>query len=42
MNGAVNIVRALKRRNVQLSFLLDEGLLVIDGVMKGLDGPAAL
>ncbi|CAL8319261.1 unnamed protein product [Merluccius merluccius] len=42
LNGAVNTVRLLKQRNVQLSFLLDEGLLVIDGVMKGLDGPAAL
>lgn len=42
LNGAVNIVRVLKERGVQLSFLLDEGLPVIDGVMKGLDGPAAL
>ncbi|XP_056450316.1 N-fatty-acyl-amino acid synthase/hydrolase PM20D1.2 [Gadus chalcogrammus] len=42
LNGALNIVRLLKQRNVHLSFLLDEGLLVIDGVMKGLDGPAAL
>uniref|UniRef100_A0A8C4ZZR5 Peptidase M20 domain containing 1, tandem duplicate 2 n=1 Tax=Gadus morhua TaxID=8049 RepID=A0A8C4ZZR5_GADMO len=42
LNGALNIVRLLKQRNVHLSFLLDEGLLVVDGVMKGLDGPAAL
>lgn len=42
LNGAVNMVRVLKQRNVQLSFLLDEGLPVVDGVIKGLDGPAAL
>ncbi|CAL8367367.1 unnamed protein product [Lota lota] len=42
LNGAVNIVRLLKQRNVQLSFLLDEGFLVLDGVIKGLNEPAAL
>ncbi|XP_047424544.1 N-fatty-acyl-amino acid synthase/hydrolase PM20D1.2 [Mugil cephalus] len=41
-NGAMNIVRALKQRGVQLSFVLDEGLAILDGVISGLDGPAAL
>ncbi|CAJ1084722.1 N-fatty-acyl-amino acid synthase/hydrolase PM20D1.2-like [Xyrichtys novacula] len=40
--GAVNIVRLLKQRGVQLSFVLDEGLAVLDGIIGGLDGPAAL
>ncbi|KAM9785961.1 N-fatty-acyl-amino acid synthase/hydrolase PM20D1.2-like [Neosynchiropus ocellatus] len=42
LNGALNIVRLLKERNVQLSFVLDEGLAVLDGVIGGLKGPAAL
>ncbi|KAM9751954.1 N-fatty-acyl-amino acid synthase/hydrolase PM20D1.2-like [Menidia menidia] len=41
-NGAVNIVRLLKQRGVKLSFVLDEGLAVLDGVISGLEGPAAL
>ncbi|XP_061530194.1 N-fatty-acyl-amino acid synthase/hydrolase PM20D1.2 isoform X2 [Phycodurus eques] len=40
--GALNIVRLLKQRNVRLAFVLDEGLAVLDGVISGLDGPAAL
>uniref|UniRef100_A0A4W6DLU1 Peptidase M20 domain containing 1, tandem duplicate 2 n=1 Tax=Lates calcarifer TaxID=8187 RepID=A0A4W6DLU1_LATCA len=40
--GAVNIVRLLKQRGVQLAFVLDEGLAVLDGVISGLEGPAAL
>ncbi|XP_060913369.1 N-fatty-acyl-amino acid synthase/hydrolase PM20D1.2-like [Labrus mixtus] len=40
--GAVSIVRLMKQRNVQLSFVMDEGLAVLDGVISGLDGPAAL
>ncbi|XP_042263925.1 N-fatty-acyl-amino acid synthase/hydrolase PM20D1.2-like [Thunnus thynnus] len=40
--GAVNIARLLKQRGVQLSFVLDEGLAVLDGVISGLEGPAAL
>lgn len=38
----MNIVRVLKERGVQLSFVLDEGLAVLDGVISGLEGPAAL
>lgn len=42
LQGAVNIMRTLKRRGVHLSFVLDEGLAVLDGVIPGLEGPAAL
>lgn len=41
-NGAMNIVRMLKQRGVKLSFVLDEGLAILDGVISGLEGPAAL
>ncbi|MED6293247.1 hypothetical protein CHARACLAT_008797 [Characodon lateralis] len=41
-NGAMNIVRVMKERGVKLSFILDEGMAVVDGVISGLDGPAAL
>lgn len=40
--GAVNMVGLLKQRGVQLHFVLDEGLAVLDGIIGGLDGPAAL
>ena len=42
LNGAVNIVNALKERGVGLEFVLDEGLAVLDGIISGLHGPAAL
>lgn len=42
LQGAVSIMRMLKQRGVQLSFVLDEGLAVLDGVVPGLEGPAAL
>ena len=38
----MNIVRMLKKKGVQLAFILDEGLAVLDGVISGLQGPAAL
>ncbi|KAF7667440.1 hypothetical protein LDENG_00060380 [Lucifuga dentata] len=41
-NGAMNIVRVLKQRDVKLSFVLDEGLAILDGVISGLEDPAAL
>uniref|UniRef100_A0A7N6ANY6 Peptidase M20 dimerisation domain-containing protein n=1 Tax=Anabas testudineus TaxID=64144 RepID=A0A7N6ANY6_ANATE len=41
-NGSVNIARILKQRGVQLLFVLDEGLAILDGVISGLEGPAAL
>jgi carboxypeptidase PM20D1 len=40
--GAKAIAATLAARGVKLDFLLDEGLLITDGIMKGLDKPAAL
>jgi carboxypeptidase PM20D1 len=40
--GAKAIAALLASRNVKLDFVLDEGLLITDGIMKGLDQPAAL
>jgi carboxypeptidase PM20D1 len=40
--GAKAIAAALAARGVRLEFVLDEGLLIAEGVMKGLDKPAAL
>uniref|UniRef100_A0AAR2JUT6 Peptidase M20 dimerisation domain-containing protein n=1 Tax=Pygocentrus nattereri TaxID=42514 RepID=A0AAR2JUT6_PYGNA len=42
INGAVNIVKLLKSRGVKLQYVLDEGLAVLDGIINGLKGPAAL
>lgn len=42
LQGAVSVMRTLKQRGVQLAFVLDEGLAVVDGVIPGLQGPAAL
>lgn len=38
----MSIVRLMKQRGVRLSFVLDEGLAILDGVIGGLEGPAAL
>lgn len=40
--GAVQIASLLKERNVHFDFVLDEGLLITDGIMPGLAKPAAL
>jgi carboxypeptidase PM20D1 len=40
--GAVQIAKLLQERNVKLDFVLDEGLLITDGIMPGLSKPAAL
>uniref|UniRef100_A0A671K8N8 Probable carboxypeptidase PM20D1.1 n=1 Tax=Sinocyclocheilus anshuiensis TaxID=1608454 RepID=A0A671K8N8_9TELE len=40
--GAVIIVKLLKSRGVKLLYVLDEGLTIVDGVVDGLIGPAAL
>ena len=40
--GAKAIAATLASRGVRLDFVLDEGLLIADGMMKGLDKPAAL
>ena len=40
--GAAKVAELLKSRGAQLDFVIDEGLLVLDGVMPGLKQPAAL
>jgi carboxypeptidase PM20D1 len=40
--GAKNIATLLASRGVKLDFVIDEGLLIIDGLVKGLDKPAAM
>jgi carboxypeptidase PM20D1 len=42
MRGAKNIAALLASRGVKLDFVIDEGLLITDGLVKGLDKPAAL
>ncbi|XP_051516780.1 N-fatty-acyl-amino acid synthase/hydrolase PM20D1.1-like [Myxocyprinus asiaticus] len=42
LHGAVNIVNLLKSRGVKLRYVLDEGLTIMDGIVDGLNGPAAL
>ena len=42
LRGAVQIAALLKQRGVQLDFVLDEGLLVLDGILPGLSKPVAL
>ncbi|XP_048352903.1 N-fatty-acyl-amino acid synthase/hydrolase PM20D1 isoform X2 [Sphaerodactylus townsendi] len=40
--GAAKIVAELESRGVQLSFLLDEGSFILDGIITGLKKPAAI
>ncbi len=40
--GAKNIAALLASRGVKFDFIIDEGLLITDGMIKGLDKPAAL
>ncbi len=42
LRGAAKIAALLAERKVHLDFVIDEGLLVLDGVMPGLKQPAAL
>lgn len=42
LRGAKAIAATLAARNVRLDFLIDEGLLISEGGIKGLDKPAAL
>jgi len=42
LRGAQPIAELLKSRGVRLDWVLDEGLLVLDGVLPGLSKPAAL
>lgn len=40
--GAVEIAKLLKSRGVQLDYILDEGMLVTQGIMNGIARPVAL
>lgn len=40
--GATAIAALLASRNVRLEFVLDEGLLITEGILKGVDRPLAL
>ncbi len=42
LRGALPIAELLKSRGVRLDWVLDEGLLVLDGVLPGLSKPSAL
>ncbi|HEY0824095.1 MAG TPA: M20 family peptidase [Ramlibacter sp.] len=42
LRGAMQVVRLLQERKVRLDFVIDEGLLITEGVMPGLKQPAAL
>ena len=42
LRGAAEIAALLQARKVHLDFVLDEGLLVLDGILPGLSKPAAL
>ena len=42
LRGAVKIAAVLKERKVHLDFVIDEGLMVLDGVLPGLSKPAAV
>lgn len=40
--GAVEVAKLLQSRNIKLDYVLDEGLLITEGIMPGLNKPAAL
>lgn len=40
--GAGSIVKLLQQRGVKLDFVIDEGLVVTEGILPGVDKPAAL
>src|SRR3954454_10662694 len=42
IRGAKAIVALLASRDVRLDYVIDEGLLITDGIIKGLEKPAAL
>lgn len=41
-DGAARIAALLEQRRIEPWFVLDEGLAIVEGVIAGLDGPAAL
>jgi carboxypeptidase PM20D1 len=42
VRGAKAIAAELQSRNVRFDFVIDEGLLITDGILKGIDSPVAL
>jgi carboxypeptidase PM20D1 len=42
LRGAQQIAKLLQSRNIKLDFVMDEGLLITEGILKGLNKPAAL
>lgn len=40
--GAVQIAKLMQERGIRLDFVLDEGMLITEGIMPGLSKPAAL
>ncbi len=42
LRGAGAIAELLQARGIRLQFVIDEGLLITEGILKGLDRPAAL
>ena len=40
--GAMQIARLMKERGVRLRYVLDEGMLIMEGAIQGLDKPTAL
>lgn len=42
LRGAAQAVKLLRERNVRLDFVIDEGLLITDGVIPGVASPVAL
>ncbi|MBC8057270.1 MAG: M20 family peptidase, partial [Rhizobiales bacterium] len=42
LRGAAQVARLFKERGIRLQFVLDEGLLITDGLLAGLTKPAAL
>ena len=42
LRGALEIAKLLQARGVSLEFVIDEGLLITEGIMPGLAAPAAL
>ena len=40
--GAMQVARRFKERGIRLQFVIDEGLLITDGLLAGLNKPAAL
>ena len=40
--GAAVLAKRFKAENIKVDFILDEGTLIVEGILKGLDKPAAL